>query len=114
VRVGNAASQFVAKRLLADRLEHLDRGDLCRAALVSEVIRLEYAKVEAVRALACQRRLLGRDREPHHAVTVFGGCEVREATSATADLEPTVSGGELELLADAPVPCGCRGVSAKG
>ena len=98
-----------AELAVADRLEHLDRRDLRVAAVVLAVVLLEdrhpVGEARGRDALACQLRLLGRDRQARHPAAGLLRRVDREAAPAAADLEHVVVGAELQVRAD-PVELG--------
>ena len=89
---------------MADRLEHLDRGDLRELSLECAVV-LE-ADLDAVGeagrgdALAGELELLPGERDAGDPRAVVAGCHQREAAPAATDLEHVVAGSQAQLLAD--------------
>ena len=104
--------------LLADRLEHLDRGDLREAALDRPVVLLQDlgSAGQAGRGdpLSGELRLRRRDGHSGHPRAVFAGGDEREAAPAAADLEDVVARAEAKLVADPaelPQLCLLQGVA---
>ena len=97
---------------VADRLEHLDRGDLRELSLERAVV-LE-ADLDAVGeagrrdALAGELELLLGERDAGDPRPVLAGRHQREAAPAAADLEHVVAGAQAQLVADrAQLPLLC-------
>ena len=86
---------------VADRLQHLDRGDLADAPVHLAVVLLANLDVEAGRARPRDPGLLGRDREAGDACAVLARRDPRKGAPAAADLEQVVVGPQAELVADA-------------
>ena len=94
---------------VADRLEHLDRGDLRELPLDGAVV-LER-RTSTRRALARKRGLLLGERQPGDARAELVGGHAGERAPAAADLEHVVVRAELEQLAHAPELAACASAS---